>query len=262
MNLRRPLFEVYWKMEKVIAPGLRYSQSVYEEVLNEAVQPGVRWLDVGCGHRVLPEWRTQAEMELVARAGRVAGVDPDASAIGKHRSLRDVQCASAEKLPFEKASFDLVTANMVVEHLADPPGCIGEVRRVLAPGGLFIFHTPNALGHSTLLARLLPDVVKQFGAKLLDGRPSDDVYRTFYRLNSAPRVNKLAADQGWEVVGVRQIPTSAMFAVLAPLALMELFWIRWTMSEAGAKYRTNLIVTLRRPLALPRTAGHSPPLAG
>jgi ubiquinone/menaquinone biosynthesis C-methylase UbiE len=47
--------------------------------------------------------------------------------------------APAEELPFEDASFDTVVSALVLCSVADPPGAIGEIARVLRPGGRFLF---------------------------------------------------------------------------------------------------------------------------
>lgn len=50
----------------------------------------------------------------------------------------------ADPLPFPDGSFDLVVCNAVVEHLHGIHKLLfQEVRRVLAPGGVFVFTTPN-----------------------------------------------------------------------------------------------------------------------
>ena len=47
--------------------------------------------------------------------------------------------ADAEQLPFDQSSFDVVVASFVVHHLARPQTVLKEVRRVLKPGGKFVF---------------------------------------------------------------------------------------------------------------------------
>src|SRR6185503_14084510 len=53
--------------------------------------------------------------------------------------------AHAGKLPFDVASFDLITAFELIEHLEDWRAMLHEVRRVLDRAGMFIVSTPNKL---------------------------------------------------------------------------------------------------------------------
>src|SRR5215467_7936272 len=53
--------------------------------------------------------------------------------------------ASVTELPFEDASFDLVVAFEVIEHLEHWRGFLEESRRVLAASGQLIVSTPNRL---------------------------------------------------------------------------------------------------------------------
>jgi SAM-dependent methyltransferase len=53
-----------------------------------------------------------------------------------------VKLGPAEALPFEDASFDLVTGLDVVEHLDDDVAGLSEMRRVLRPGGRAVLFVP------------------------------------------------------------------------------------------------------------------------
>ena len=246
MDLHSNLEEIYWRMEKAVAPGLRGSQSIYEEVLNLYVKPGKKWLDLGCGHHVLPEWRGDQERELVDRCGQVVGVDADVASLPKHRTIRNRVAADIDNLPFAPGSFDLVSANMVVEHLDDPLLQFQEVSRVLEKGGIFIFHTPHKLGYPTIGAMLLPRVIKGKLISVLDGRPAEDVFPTFYRANTRKTITSLAADSGLEVVNLMLIVSSAVLMLIPPLAFFELILIRMLMSHKLAPLRTHIIAVLRK----------------
>ncbi|MBK8167679.1 MAG: class I SAM-dependent methyltransferase [bacterium] len=47
------------------------------------------------------------------------------------------------RFPFDNASFDYVVSIEGIEHIADPFAFMGEVRRVLRPGGRLLLTTPN-----------------------------------------------------------------------------------------------------------------------
>jgi SAM-dependent methyltransferase len=49
----------------------------------------------------------------------------------------------AESLPYEQESFDLVTCQTLLMHVADPEAVIGEMVRVTKPGGLVLASEPN-----------------------------------------------------------------------------------------------------------------------
>jgi SAM-dependent methyltransferase len=57
--------------------------------------------------------------------------------------VRDgVRCEDVQQLTFADASFDLVTSTEVFEHVPDDRKGFSEIRRVLRPGGAFIFTVP------------------------------------------------------------------------------------------------------------------------
>ncbi len=100
-----------------------------------------RVLDVGCG-------AGYGSAELSNTAATVTGIDISADAIAyatEHYTRPNLiyQQAGAAQLPFPDASFDLVVAFEVIEHLTDWEHLIAEARRVLSPGGQFVVSTPN-----------------------------------------------------------------------------------------------------------------------
>jgi SAM-dependent methyltransferase len=104
---------------------------------------GKRVLDAGCG-------AGYGSGELAKTALSVLGVDQSADAVIFARenyrlpNLRFLP-ASVTALPHPNASFDLVVAFEVIEHLERWREFLLEVRRVLVPAGQFIVSTPNKL---------------------------------------------------------------------------------------------------------------------
>src|SRR5437762_12878798 len=103
MALRDKLFGIYGRLRDAIVPGLRYSQHFYERRLAEMLDPSVDWLDLGCGHHVLPLWREDAERKLVAGCRSVTGIDCDQPSLKRHRSIRRLVRGDIGALPFREA---------------------------------------------------------------------------------------------------------------------------------------------------------------
>lgn len=100
-----------------------------------------RVLDLGCG-------TGYGTAEISKSAAMVLGLDISADAVThvkqsySHPNVRLVR-ASATAIPVRNASFDLVVAFEVIEHIAEWSKLLEEVRRVLAPGGQLVVSTPN-----------------------------------------------------------------------------------------------------------------------
>jgi len=240
------LERVYWQLERFMVPGLKDAQDSYAESLGAYVQAHTAWLDLGCGHQVLPSWRGTTEEALVSRPKRVVGVDRVLTSLKRHVTISHLAVADIAHVPFAGETFDLVTANMVVEHLPEPERLFREVQRIMKPGGVFMFHTPNALGYSTLAARLLPEQLKAPLIRLIEGRCSDDVFSTHYRVNTSQAIERLARLVGLETESIQLVPSRAEFMRFPPLAVIELLWIRLLQRERFRALRPNIIAVLRK----------------
>jgi SAM-dependent methyltransferase len=247
VSYRAVSYALYDRVRRRVAPRLVYSQRLYEEALANQVTDSTRWLDLGCGHHILPPWREERERTLVEGARLVVGLDADAPSLRKHRTIRRLVQGDIGILPFRADTFDLVTLNMVVEHLDRPDVQFAETQRVLRPGGALLLHTPNALGYVTLINRCLPHEVSRRLARHFDGREAADVFPAHYRANSPRQLHRLAAAAGLELDTVSLVTTSAVFVVIPPLMVLELLWIRLLMTRPLRPLRPNLIAVLRKP---------------
>jgi len=110
------------------------------------VRPATSVLDVGCGFGL----ETERLARLVAPGQPVAGIDSSAHFIAeadrraKAAGLNIAyKVALAEALPYPDASFDHVRAERLLIYLTDVPKAIGEMRRVLKPGGVVAVIEPD-----------------------------------------------------------------------------------------------------------------------
>ena len=128
------------------------------------------------------------------RVGRVVGIDVD-DAVLKNEALAEAKVvAPGSPIPYDDASFDMVIADHVLEHVtrADAPGVAAEVLRVLRPGGWFAARTPNKWGMIGIGARAVPNRLHTTVLERLQpGRKAEDVFPVEYHMNTRRQLRKL-----------------------------------------------------------------------
>jgi ubiquinone/menaquinone biosynthesis C-methylase UbiE len=213
--------------------------SLIEQHLNSPGHPD--WLDVGCGWHFDWPWEPEREKALLSKAN-VVGLDPDWQAVARHRTIGNRTVGVVERLPFGDNSFDLVTANVVVEHLKYPSLAFAEIFRVLKAGGSFLFRTPSARSYFVKIARWLPQSVKVWLAtRVVQNRSPEDVYPAQYRANTAEVVGEICKIVGFRRVEVTVTRARGILTKVPVLARVE---------RAGASVlgmtEGNLIVEARK----------------
>jgi SAM-dependent methyltransferase len=101
-----------------------------------APQPGLRWLDVGCGNGAF----TEMLVERCAPAS-VHGIDPSEEQLAFARArpaLRNAQFrqGDAMALPFPDDTFDVAVMPLVIFFVPDPAKGVADMARVVCPGGM------------------------------------------------------------------------------------------------------------------------------
>jgi ubiquinone/menaquinone biosynthesis C-methylase UbiE len=116
-----------------VIPLQRYWQRARHRIVLDFAGRGGRILDVGCGSsRILRDLPGAVGVDVLLRKLRF--MRP------KHP---EVVQASVFALPFADAAFDTVICSEVIEHIPDDPKVLGELTRVLAPGGTLVLGTPD-----------------------------------------------------------------------------------------------------------------------
>lgn len=110
----------------------RMSLPIYHVVLDKTnVGRGTRLLDIGCG--------TGMAAQLAAKLGaNITGIDASEAelAIARERvPTGDFRCGDMEELPYEDASFDVVTGFSSFQFAEDPVNALRQARRVVKSGG-------------------------------------------------------------------------------------------------------------------------------
>lgn len=146
-----------------------------------------RLLDIGCGTGLFLE-RRAGDCESM-------GVDLSPQALGyaRGRRLPRLTRADAARLPFPDASFDVLTAFDLIEHVRDDQGLVDEIWRVLRPGGFLLATVP---AHPILWS-------------------GHDVSLHHHRRYRRGQFNDLFAPDKWETVRM-----SASFTLIFPVAVI------------------------------------------
>src|SRR5436190_6144262 len=167
------------------------------------VVSGKRVLDAGCG--------VGYGSSMLAEAGsaEVVGVDV-AEAVLEVARMRmpanvELRTGDVRKLAFDDASFDVVVCFEVIEHIDRRDAMLGELRRVLAPGGVLLVSSPNrdvyVPGNPHHVFEYTPDELRDALAERFENVA---LWRQHDWIASAMLGDDaLAADDGADVPGLR-----------------------------------------------------------
>jgi SAM-dependent methyltransferase len=234
-------------------------QSVEALLIAVGAAPGVRLLDVASG----PGYVAAA---AAARGASATGVDFSAAMVseaGSRYPSIEFRAGDAEALPFADNSFDAVTMNFGLLHLAHPDRALAEARRVLRPGGRFAFTVwakpEETAGFGITLGAI--QTHGNFSVALPEGPPFfrfSDWAESAHALNAAgfvapafkkiPQTWRLASvDALFDVMRTATVRTAGLMAHQTPEALRS---IRVMMRNACGLYQKNGVVELPMPAVL------------
>lgn len=221
--------------------GNNWDDQLFRDRILQHVNAQSIVLDLGAGAGIV------SQMNFKGRVARICGVDLDPR-VTDNPMLDEGRVADAGGIPYPDAMFDVVFADNVVEHLSEPAEVFREVRRVLKPGGIFLFKTPNKTHYMPLIARMTPHKFHQF-VNRLRGRAEVDTFPTRYRSNTVADATAVAKDVSLSVERLERIEGRPEYLRIAwPLYLVGAAYERIVNSaEFLAPLRILLVAQLRKP---------------
>ena len=168
-----------------------WDDKLFREIILRHINKDSVVLDIGAGAGIVSEMNFKQNVKFIC------GIDLDPR-VQENPMLHEGKIADASRIPYEDEKFDLIFADNVMEHLENPEGVFAEAKRVLKPGGLFLFKTPNRWHYMPIIARATPLSFHKF-VNQLRGRASVDTFKTFYRANSKHQVNAVVQKIGLHV---------------------------------------------------------------
>jgi SAM-dependent methyltransferase len=185
----------------------------YAALVAEHLSPRTVWLDAGCGRRLLEDDLEPLEDWLAGQCGRIVGMD---YGVTTHRNIRVLVGGSLYAMPFADSSLDLVTCNMVVEHLDEPARAFAEVARCLSPGGAFVINTPNLLNYgmigNAIASRVMPEEWRLRLVQGTDGRARKDFFPVRYKANTMGGLIRLLKESGFQIHQALALPQQRPFS--------------------------------------------------
>ncbi|CAG1015286.1 MAG: class I SAM-dependent methyltransferase [Anaerolinea sp.] len=202
----RPLgrFSMYWFARRYYAALIR----------RYAPKPAGKLLELGCGLGHL--------IGLLQDDFQCVGIDLADYAIEETRKNAPRAQAftqSADDLsPFQDGEFSVVVGLHLVEHLPDPAHTLREAYRILRPGGLLLFATPNP-GYS--LRRFKDPLTDAIGKDPTHINVQPPARWQAWASQSGFRVLRHFGDGLWDVPYLKGIPVKVQFALFGLPALLQ-----------------------------------------
>jgi SAM-dependent methyltransferase len=204
---------------------------------------GGSYLELGAG----PTNRTS---EFLASLGELHGLDPD-PAVRTNTALSSAAVLEDDRFPFDEACFDGCVSNFVLEHVTDPASHLREVRRVLRPGGAYVFRTPNLFHYVALISAITPHRIHLRMANRLRNLPQDshEPYPTRYRLNSRRAVRLQARRADLELESLRLIEKEPSYGMSSRVLFFTFMAYERVVNSTDllSDLRSNILCVLRKP---------------
>lgn len=187
-------------------PNEPFHQDAFHKAIQDRLPETGSILDLGCGdHTALEPYRTAAR--------QVWGTDFQRHPTIAHPDWFRLLSPDGT-IPFPDHSFDLVSSDWVLEHVARPRVFLNEVKRVLRPGGFFVAHSISGGHYLTWVRRLFdlaPHEVVQEVVYRLYRREHHDTFPTHYRLNTPGQIDAASRASGLKLVQLDFFATQHYF---------------------------------------------------
>jgi SAM-dependent methyltransferase len=152
-------------------------------------------LEYGAGHG---KWQNDPVIlrrnlgNFVGRCAKVVACDIDPAVHRNPQANVLLLLEPSGRLPVADASFDLISAFSVFEHVEDAESVAAELTRVLKPGGWVCAWTPNKWGYVGIGARLVPKRLHKVVLSLVERhREEEDSFIPVYRMNTRSKLRRL-----------------------------------------------------------------------
>jgi SAM-dependent methyltransferase len=215
----------------------------FHKLIAAHIEAGNCLLEIGAG----PQNETT---NYLATLGPVAGADISRE-VHDNAALSEAHTFDGIRLPFPDETFHACVSNWVIEHVSDPSAHFREISRVLRPGGVYCFRTPNRWHYFVLGSRLLPHSLHLRFANRLRGVPEGghDPYPTFYRANTVACIRRLCSLAGLVPVELLTIEKEPSYGRWHPILFYPMMIYERFVNICGPLriFRASLLGAVQKP---------------
>jgi SAM-dependent methyltransferase len=207
------------------------------------IEPGQQVLDVACGTGIL----ARAAHQRVGPHGRVVGLDPSQAMLAIAQEIAPAiiwQCGRAEAMPMPDRSYDAVVCQFGLMFFADRKRALGEMLRVLVPGGRLIVAVWDLLANIRGYGAFVDFIERRVGRQLADG------LRTPFALGHRADLTSLFAEAGAILTAIATHRNTARYAGIRVMAEATLrLWLPATGLVRTAEEIESILQEAERDLA-------------
>jgi ubiquinone/menaquinone biosynthesis C-methylase UbiE len=164
------------------------------------LQPGERVLDIACGTGVVAR---RAAIQL-GDSGSITGLDLNEGMLEMARAQAEKMGAKVKwrrggTMPFEDSSFNVALCQQGLQFFPDKAAALGEMHRVLMPGGRLVVSVVRSLEHNPLMRMQIEPLTQHLGDV------AASVQRAVCSLGDADELRGLHQDAGFQDIDIQVV---------------------------------------------------------
>ncbi|PKQ06570.1 MAG: hypothetical protein CVT71_01405 [Alphaproteobacteria bacterium HGW-Alphaproteobacteria-10] len=237
-----------WGIDRLLLPdSMRVdgNKDFKASVVPGLLRSGLRVYDLGGGSNPYLDDKTKADLGLSVIGLDISEAELLAAPAGSYDRI-----IAADLCTFQgKGDADLVICQATLEHVPDTAGAMRAIAETLAPQGIACIFVPSRNAAFARLNLILPESTKRlllfslFPQKAL----GHDGFKAYYDRCTPAELERLAHENGLELVERRLYWVSSYFAILTPIFLIWRLWQGIFRFISGPQAAETFVLVLRRP---------------
>jgi SAM-dependent methyltransferase len=214
----------------------------FHSLCRRYIKNGGRILEIGAGP-------SNPTSQFLATLGWLEGLDVSTE-VRDNDALEHAHVFDGESFPLPDEQFEWCVSNYVLEHVTNPERHFSEIRRVLIPGGRYIFRTPNLFHYVALASRLLPHAAHKAIANRVRALESDahEPWPTVYKANTQRALTRHASKSRLTLESIALIEPDPSYGRASAYLFYPMMGYERLVNATGllSAFRANILGVLRK----------------